>query len=144
MVFRRLIQLVCIQLTVVIFLGACGAEQNADPSQDPSDYPTPKPTVIAREVFRTSGEGAGIAEKTFTLTEKTRILANWDQSSEDLFILKVFQLDSDPELWVIFEYVIGPSSGSGEFEFAPGEYSINVENGDGPWEVWLQEIILEE
>ena len=144
MVNKRYLKLLCIQLALFVLLAACGPDQAVDPSPEANDYSTPRATVIAPgELFRTSGEGPGIANETFTLTETTRIRVNWDQFSEDLFVLVIFREDSDSQNRVTFEYFVGPSSGYGDFDFEPGEYVIEIEEGDGPWEVWLQEIINE-
>ncbi|MBL7163072.1 MAG: hypothetical protein ISS57_10730 [Anaerolineales bacterium] len=144
MMNKGYLKLLCIQLAVVIFLTACGSDQAVDPSPETIDYSTPRATVIATdELFRTSGEGSGVAEKTFIINETTRIRVNWDQSSEDLFVLVIFREDSESINRVTFEYIVGPSSGYGDFDFEPGEYVLEIEEGDGPWDVWLQEVTNE-
>lgn len=144
MVNKGYLELLCVQLAIVVLLAACGSGQAVDPSPETIEYSTPRATVIVPdELFRTSGEGSGIAKKTFTLTETTRVRVNWDQSSENLFVLVIFREDSDNLNRVTFEYFVGPSSGYGDFDFEPGEYVIEIEEGDGSWEVWLQEIINE-
>lgn len=145
---RRKIETLLILVATIVLLFACSSDQPAETSAPTSAIRTPKPTVILPdELFRISGEGAGIAEETFTLTEETRIRVSWDQSSEGKFVLVLFNLD--PEMdgtqygRVTFEYFVGPSSGYGDYILIPGEYGFEIEEGDGPWEVWIQEIANE-
>ncbi|MBC8509800.1 MAG: hypothetical protein ISR58_05680 [Anaerolineales bacterium] len=130
-----------VHLAIAVLLTACGSSQAVNPSSEATNYPVSNATVIAPdEIIHVSGEGKGIAEKIFTLTESKRVRVNWDQSSEDLFILVIFRKNAGEQNRVTFEYIVGPSSGYGDFDFEPGEYAIEVEKGDGLWEVWLQEI----
>ena len=145
---RRKINISIVLFLISILLAACFSDQPAETSAPTSVIRTPKPTVILPdELFRISGEGAGIAEETFTLTEETPIRVSWDQSSEGKFVLVLFNLDPEMEGTqygrVTFEYFVGPSSGYGDYILIPGEYGFEVEQGDGPWEVWIQEITNE-
>jgi len=131
-----------------VMLAACTSAQPTETSAPTPAIQTPKPTIILPdEVFRISGEGAGIAEATFSLSEETRIRVSWNQSSEAKFVLVLFNLDPKMEGTqydrVTFEYYIGPSSGYGDYILIPGEYGFEIEEGDGPWEIWIQEITSE-
>jgi len=135
-------------IVFVILMVACRAGSPTDTSAPTSAIQTPKPTVILPdELFRISGEGAGMVGETFTLSEESHIRVSWDQSSEGKFVLVLFNLDPEMEGThygrVIFEYFIGPSSGYGDYILIPGEYGFEIEEGDGPWEVWIKEIINE-
>jgi len=118
---------------------------NEDAPDEP--MPTPRPTSIAAdELIRTSGEGPGETD-TFTLEEDTRIRVSWDQSSEGVFIMVVVRADPDPNNpfpeRIVFEDVKGASDGYSDFDYFAGEYYIEIEQADGPWEVWAQQITKE-
>ena len=145
---RLKIKTLLILFATIVLFNACSSDQPVETSAPTSVIRTPKPTVILPdELFRISGEGAGIAEETFTLTKETPIRVSWDQSSEGKFVLVLFNLDPEMEGTqygrVTFEYFVGPSSGYGDYILIPGEYGFEVEQGDGLWEVWIQEITNE-
>ena len=133
---------------LIALVTACSAEKpagEAPASVEPAG--TAVPTVLPGELFRDSGEGVGVAEGTFTLDQDARIRMSWEQSSQDRFILVLFNLDPEMEDTpfgrVTFEYVVGPSKGHNDWDLVAGEYGIEVQEGDGPWKVWIEEVVTE-
>ena len=136
-------------LIIISLITACDAVgQPAETQQPTSVVRTPGATlVLPDELFRVSGQGVSVADETFTLDEVMRIRLHWQQSSEGKFVLVLFNLDPQMEETpygrVTFEYIIGPSEGYSDWDLVAGEYSVEVTEGDGSWEVWIQEITLE-
>ncbi|MFQ5410553.1 MAG: hypothetical protein ACE5FI_19255, partial [Anaerolineales bacterium] len=121
--------------------GACSMFQ-----QQPTPYPTLPPTVVSpNEIFRATGDGPGVTA-TFSLAEDMRIRVNWDQSSTERFVLAVFSVDPTDTAQqsgydrVIFEDSLGPSAWHGDDDYIAGTYAIEVEQADGPWEVWVERL----
>jgi len=145
MVNKGYFKLFCIQATIIVFLAACRLDQAVDPTPETIDASAIKATVVVPdEIFHVSGQGPGITKETFSLTERTRVRVNWDQTSQNLFVLVIYRENAADQNRVTFEYIVGPSHGYGDFDFEAGEYGVEIEKGDGPWEIWVQEIIFEE
>ena len=130
-------------------LAACTTNQLTATITPSSNIPSLKQTTISsEELYRATGEGAGLTEDTFSINEEKRIRVNWEQSSQDQFILVLISMDPEmaetPYHRVTFEYFVGPSSGYGDYDLVPGEYGFEIEKGDGAWEIWVKEIIFEE
>lgn len=142
------IRILTVCIVLVSGLVACRSNQIAATSTPSSNISSPKSTTISSdELFRAADEGAGVTQGTFSIIEAKRIRVNWEQSSADLFILVLINMDPEmagtPYHRVTFEYFVGPSSGYGDYALVPGEYGFEIKKGDGPWEIWVQEIVFE-
>jgi len=137
---------------VVLILAACSnpAGSSVTPSL-PEGTPTITPTLpsldlvpvtpAAGDLISISGTGPATSEP-FTITGKSMVRVNWQQSSIDRFLLAVVNTDSaqagTPYGRIVFESVIGPSAMSSDYELIAGQYTIAVDMADGPWKVWVQ------
>ena len=148
MLTKRMKPLLVLLILIALITACDAAGQPAETLQSTSVVRTPRATlVLPGEFFRISGQGAGVADETFTLDEEMRIRLHWQQSSQGKFVLVLFNLDPQMEETpygrVTFEYVIGPSEGYSDWDLVAGEFGIEVIEGDGPWDVWVQEITVE-
>jgi hypothetical protein len=140
-------------LVAAFLLAACSGLAAPSGTSDLQAAASPTPTLpplvlvpvtpAAEEIASASGEGPGSSDP-FTITEKSWVRVNWQQSSTGKFVLKV--VNSDPAQAgtaygeVTFDVTTGPSALALDYEFIPGQYKIEVASADGPWKVWIQYI----
>jgi hypothetical protein len=119
------------------------------PTTNPTPASTPIPIDVlpdkneTGEILRISGIGPD-SSQTFLLDVETIVRVKWEQSSTGNFKLFIISLDpaqaETPYGRVLFEMTTGPSSGFADFSFIAGEYQIDIEKSDGPWEIWITRI----
>ncbi len=119
----------------------------------PTTIPTPASTPIpidilpktneTGEILRITGSGPD-SSHTFVLDAETIARVKWEQTSTGDFTLSIRNLDPNQAgtayARVLFEMISGPSSGFADFSFIAGQYQVDVEKSDGPWEVWIQSV----
>ena len=102
---------------------------------------SPPPTPAPGEWLRVSGKGPLVSEP-FELTVETTLRVHWDQSSTGKFLLSIVNLNPDledtPYGRVVYDYAIGASFGSADYDYIPGSYVVKIESADGPWQVWIE------
>ena len=122
-------------------------------TKTPTTIPTPADTPIpindlpngnqTGEILKISGNGPD-SSNTFTLDTETMAMVKWEQHSTGEFKLYILNLDpaqsGTPYGKVLFEMVLGPSSGFSDFSFAAGKYQVDVDQSDGPWEIWITSV----
>lgn len=138
-------------LIAAVLLAACSTSGGSSSGSQAAASPTPTlppfelvpPTPAVEEIVTASGTGPG-SSSPFTIEEKSVVRVNWQQSSTGQFVLKVVNDDpaqaGTPYGEVTFAATTGPSAMAMDYEFIPGEYTIEVTSADGPWKVWIQYI----
>jgi hypothetical protein len=141
--------------TVMFLVVSCtsgpGGEISATetPTITPTPAATPMPINVlpngneTGEILKISGNGPDTSH-TFVLDAETLVRVKWEQHSTggfELFILNLDPNQADTQYGkVLFEMVLGPSSGFTDFSFIAGKYQVDIEQSDGPWEVWITSV----
>ena len=143
-----------IALIVVFLLAACSSPTASSATPDlqaTAKVALPTPTLppmnlvpvvpATSELANVSGSGIGSSES-FMISEKSVVRVNWQQASTGKFVLKIVNNDpaqaGTPYGEVTFDVSTGSSTGSLDYEFIPGQYTIKIEEADGPWKVWIE------
>jgi hypothetical protein len=144
----------------VICLVACDGLSNPSATEGTIASTSPTPTLfipspvpielmptenVVATLLKLSGNGPDTSPP-FTLATNTILRVKWQQFSTGKFTLSVVNLDPNQETIyreVIFESIVGPSSGFGIFEFVAGEYQVSIGEADGSWEVWVEQVELD-
>ena len=146
-------KLMIVLVLVFLMVSCSGTGGQILPTATPTITLTPAPTPLpisvlpseneTGDILKISGKGPD-SSHTFTLDAETIVRVKWEQHSTGKFKLYVLNLDpaqsGTPSGKVLFEMVLGPSSGFADFSFIAGKYQVDVDQSDGPWEIWLSRV----
>jgi hypothetical protein len=132
-----------------IMLASCGLSSPTTPTVTPAISLSGAsaqilPTESASELIRINGLGAPYTSPPLQFSSDVTLLVHWEQSSVGEFSFVMSSGNGFAETVVsdeiLFELVLGPSTGSGEAAFSPGDYVLKVTAADGPWLIWIETI----
>lgn len=139
----RLLRYLFVLLLMTSLLAGCSPAE-VSPTVETLDDVTAQvlPTHAANELLRISGSGAPYTSEPLKFSSELTLVVSWEQTSRDEFSFIMVNESITPSEEIMFELAIGPSSGTGEVTFAPGDYRIKVTAADGPWLIWIETIEL--
>jgi uncharacterized protein YcfL len=153
--------LLCFILLTLLVLAGCSSTTET-PVNTPTALSAGTETAVSPQTFeqidcalatissvtilgeKLTNSGNAPAHQNFSVDKDTNYRVYWTQSTKDNFDLSFVNQDptikDDVEKTTTLESFVGPSSGCVDAPLSAGNYQLVVENANGPWQVWVEEI----